>query len=394
MNPFVRSRRPASRLPLAAGAQQRTRIHSWGFSLMNFRTARLEANPFKSVPHRALGNRTGVRQVFARSAFTLLETILALSLSALLLGAIFTAIDQSWRTSASGREEMERAQLARALIHRIEVDIRAITYIAPPPVEETTDASTTSSSSTGGSSSGSGSSGGSGSRSSSGGGASGGSSGGKSGGGGSSGGGKSGSGSSGGSFGGFAAASSSSPTSSTAATDTSATTEETGPNSKSIGIRGTIQSFEISIARPRRDLLPTSAGAATVRTSDLRQVSYSFLPPGTSSTSGLIRTEGDRMAVEAVEANGAAASQISSSQILAPEVATFRVRYFDGTTWLETWDSDTIGRIPRAVEVTISFLPPKRKPPIFNVAVSKSMNSFRTVVLIPVSDPYPKELVE
>ncbi len=361
---------------------------------MNFRTARLEANPFKSVPHRALGNRTGVRQVFARSAFTLLETILALSLSALLLGAIFTAIDQSWRTSASGREEMERAQLARALIHRIEVDIRAITYIAPPPVEETTDASTTSSSSTGGSSSGSGSSGGSGSRSSSGGGASGGSSGGKSGGGGSSGGGKSGSGSSGGSFGGFAAASSSSPTSSTAATDTSATTEETGPNSKSIGIRGTIQSFEISIARPRRDLLPTSAGAATVRTSDLRQVSYSFLPPGTSSTSGLIRTEGDRMAVEAVEANGAAASQISSSQILAPEVATFRVRYFDGTTWLETWDSDTIGRIPRAVEVTISFLPPKRKPPIFNVAVSKSMNSFRTVVLIPVSDPYPKELVE
>ena len=189
---------------------------------MNFRTARLEANPFKSVPHRALGNRTGVRQVFARSAFTLLETILALSLSALLLGAIFTAIDQSWRTSASGREEMERAQLARALIHRIEVDIRAITYIAPPPVEETTDASTTSSSSTGGSS------GGSGSRSSSGGGASGASSGGKSGGGGSSGGGKSGSGSSGGSFGGFAAASSSSPTSSTAATDTSATTEETG----------------------------------------------------------------------------------------------------------------------------------------------------------------------
>jgi hypothetical protein len=352
---------------------------------MNFRTARLEANPFKSVRDRPLGNRTGVRQIFARTAFTLLETILALSLSALLLGAIFTAIDQSWRTSASGREEMERAQLARALIHRIEVDLRAITYIAPPPVEDTADSSATSSSSSGGSSSGG---------SSSGGGASGGSSSGKSGGGGSGGGGKSGSGSSGGSFGGFAAASSSSSTSSTAATDTSATTEETGPNSKSIGIRGTIQSFEISIARPRRDLLPMSGGAATVRTSDLRQVTYSFLPPGTSSTSGLIRTEGDRMAVEAVEANGAAASQISSSQILAPEVATFRVRYFDGTTWLETWDSDTIGRIPRAVEVTISFLPPKRKPPIFNVAVSKSMNSFRTVVLIPVSDPYPKELVE
>ena len=369
---------------------------------MNFRPACPGATPSKIVRQRSAGNRTGVRQECVRSAFTLLETILALSLSALLLGAIFTAIDQSWRTSASGREEMERAQLARALIHRIEVDIRAITYIAPPPVGETADSSTTSSSSSGASSSGGSGSSGSGSGSSNGGssggsssgGASGGSSGGKSGGGGSSGGSKSGSGSSGGSSGGSAAASSSSSTSSAAATDTSATTEETGPNSKSIGIRGTIQSFEISIARPRRDLLPMSAGAAAVRTSDLRQVSYSFLPPGTSSTSGLIRTEGDRMAVEAVEANGAAANQISSSQLLAPEVATFRVRYFDGTTWLETWDSDTIGRIPRAVEVTISFLPPKRKPPIFNVAVSKSMNSFRTVVLIPVSDPYPKELVE
>ena len=86
-----------------------------------------------------------------RSAFTLLETILALSLSALLLGAIYAAIDQSWKTAVSGREEMERAQLARALIHKIEVDIRAITFVPPPPVEATDEAGTTTSSTNSGS---------------------------------------------------------------------------------------------------------------------------------------------------------------------------------------------------------------------------------------------------
>ena len=120
MNGFIRSRLRTSRLPVEAGAEQRTSIHSWRFSLMNFRPACPGATPSKIVRQRSAGNRTGVRQECVRSAFTLLETILALSLSALLLGAIFTAIDQSWRTSASGREEMERAQLARALIHRIE----------------------------------------------------------------------------------------------------------------------------------------------------------------------------------------------------------------------------------------------------------------------------------
>ena len=69
------------------------------------------------------------------------------------------------------------------------------------------------------------------------------------------------------------------------------------------------------------------------------------------------------------------------------------IRYFDGRIWSESWDTDTIGRIPRAVEVSIAFTPPRRKPPIFSAAVSRSMNSFRTVILIPVSDPYPKDFL-
>ena len=81
-----------------------------------------------------------------RSGFTLLETMLALTLALLLLSAVYAAIDQSWKLTSSGREEMERAQLARALIHRISIDIRAITYVAPPPVDDTDTSTTTTSS--------------------------------------------------------------------------------------------------------------------------------------------------------------------------------------------------------------------------------------------------------
>ena len=49
-------------------------------------------------------SRFKVQPRHQRSAFTLLETMLALSLSAMLLAGIYAAIDQSWRVSASGRE--------------------------------------------------------------------------------------------------------------------------------------------------------------------------------------------------------------------------------------------------------------------------------------------------
>ena len=100
------------------------------------------------------------------------------------------------------------------------------------------------------------------------------------------------------------------------------------------------------------------------------------------------------MAVEMVEANGGMATQMSAVQVVAPEVSALQFRYFDGRMWYNTWDSDSVGRIPRAVEVQIAFPPPRHKAPIFNIAVSRSMDTFRTVILIPVSDPFPKEFLQ
>ena len=100
------------------------------------------------------------------------------------------------------------------------------------------------------------------------------------------------------------------------------------------------------------------------------------------------------MAVEVVEASGNAATQISNIQSVAPEVSALYFRYFDGRVWSESWDSDTMLRIPRAVEVTFAFPPPRRRSALFGSGSSQTMNTFRTVILIPVSDPFPKEFAE
>lgn len=300
-------------------------------------------------PRRASRLRAG----YFRRAFTLLEVLLALTLSVILLGAIFTTMTQSWRLTASGREEMERSQLARALARKIAMDVRSIVFVPPLLTDE--DAAATGSSgstattsaassalsgaSTGGSSSGSGSTGGS----------------------------------------------------TSGSTSTATATDTQKPSVKSIGIRGNAQRIEMHISRARRDLdFSTSVDGNKVRshTSDLRVLTYQLSPTGT----GLIRTEGDRLATLMVEEKGAAAASMSAPQVLAPEVSYLQFRFFDGAAWYPSWDSESSGRLPRALEVTIGFAPPKIVPgPLFRVAVSSSANQFRTVVLLPIADPLPEE---
>ena len=114
---------------------------------------------------------------------------------------------------------------------------------------------------------------------------------------------------------------------------------------------------------------------------------------GSSAGTGLIRSEGDRLIVQTIEEKGGGAAMASKSQALAPEVSALAFRYFDGTHWQTAWDSVSNGYLPRAVEVSIAFTPPKNAGgPLANVTVSSSTNQFRTVILVPVADPLPPEL--
>ena len=283
-----------------------------------------------------------------RRGFSLLEVMLSLTLSVMLLTAIFSAMNQSWRLTASGREEMARSQLARALLRKISLDVRAVMFVPPPPSDDDADSKSSSTSSTASTS-----------------------------------------------------GSTTSSTSSTSASSSSATDSatETKPSATSIGIRGTATQIELHISRARRDLnfaTNVDGNTVTTRTSDLLAVTYALALAGSGSSAGtgLIRSEGDRLIVQSVEEHGGSVAQISRSQALAPEVVSLAFRYFDGTHWQTVWDSVSNGYLPRAVEVSIAFTPPKNAGgPLANVTVSSSTNQFRTVILVPVSDPLPPELV-
>ena len=69
----------------------------------------------------------------ARSGFTLLEVVIALSLLLFLMTLVYTALDSYWTLSTKGRREMEQAQLARAVFDQISLDLRSIAFV---PVEE------------------------------------------------------------------------------------------------------------------------------------------------------------------------------------------------------------------------------------------------------------------
>ena len=43
---------------------------------------------------------------------------------------------------------------------------------------------------------------------------------------------------------------------------------------------------------------------------------------------------------------------------LAPEVVQIEFHYFDGSDWLDEWDSSTQGQLPKAVEILLTVRAP------------------------------------
>ena len=89
-----------------------------------------------------LHNRNSVRS----SGFTMLEVILAIGLTGLLLAAIYSALDLYWKYTTLGQQQVERAQIARAVFQKISQDLHSVTYMQETVVEE--EESTTGSSET------------------------------------------------------------------------------------------------------------------------------------------------------------------------------------------------------------------------------------------------------
>ena len=73
----------------------------------------------------------GVKLTARRVGLTLLELILSLGLSVILLSAVGMALRLYWRSFEVKRTNVEQAHLARALLRRIEDDIRSAVQFTP-----------------------------------------------------------------------------------------------------------------------------------------------------------------------------------------------------------------------------------------------------------------------
>ena len=268
-----------------------------------------------------------------RTAFTLLEVILALALTTVVVGLIGMAIHVNFNLADKSRRQVEEAQLARALLQRIAEDLRnAVPY------------STADSSSSGGSSSSSGSS--------------------------------------------SSLSGSSDSASSLDASDGSAT-EATPSGTLSGGLIGDVECLQVDTSRRpwsnRRPATASTNDGSPAPTSDVTTVIYCLGNPGMVSPTeqsgsssaaggGLYRRAMERNAFLFAVAQGQTDLLSRATDLLGAEVVNLRFTYYDGTTSSDTWDSSQQGKLPTAVKVTVALSRPNAarnaSPMIYDLLVT------------------------
>ncbi|HAH48302.1 MAG TPA: hypothetical protein DCM07_26340, partial [Planctomycetaceae bacterium] len=258
----------------------------------------------------------------------------------LLLAAIYSALDLYWKYTTIGQQQVERAQIARAVFQKFSQDLHSVTFMQKTAEEEE------------------------------------------------------------------------SPSDSSETESEEVVIEVTNPDDAytngNIGVFGDAQSLVLHISRPgRQPLFVSSNGSTAAMQSDLLSVSYFLAIAGAEglqgavgdqyrstattgqSTQGLARLEGDRLAMSM--ADGSADIQVlaQQSQLLAAEISSLQFQYFDGSDWLEVWDSIEYGTVPQAIKVTIGFQNENIEglEKIANEKINGFENKFSMVIALPLALP-------
>jgi type II secretory pathway pseudopilin PulG len=304
----------------------------------------------KSI-HRS-GSAVRVRQ---RSAFTLLELLLALSLTIMLLTAVYSALELHWRFSTLGQAEVERAQIARAVLTKMSADIRSTMFSASTDAytedydsDDDTDDDT--------------------------------------------------------------------EANSIPLDDPEDLYEDMDPDvtdpadayaGSSVGVFGDAVSLVLHIRRPYRQVAGADEDVLNPHSqSDQKSVSY-FLAGGEGSLAsmvagqfqikndyedgidGLGRMSGDRFTLALADQQGDLVQLASQTKLIAEEINSLDFEYHDGTEWLKEWDSDLQERVPNAIGVTIGFREPNHpEGSILYHQPSESTDTYRIVVPMVVSQPF------
>jgi hypothetical protein len=284
------------------------------------------------------------REPFARRCrwqrgITLLELLLALALSGVVMGVITMAIDLNLRTLDTGRAEVEQARLAQAVLRHIADDIR--NAVAYQPIDLSSARQTAAGADVAGIMD---------------------------------------DGFNPDDLGGF---SDSGIADFDLGLDASL---EAGLTINTLDIEGTVEptgvpglygnqfELQVDVSRlPRIDqyervLSAEDPTASADIPSDVKTISYYLRTEegtgigiaGSGETVpslGLIRRQLDRAVASWSAENGTLDAAEYPGQVLAAEVNYLEFRYFDGTDWLTEWDSEAMGSLPLAVEITIGIDP-------------------------------------
>ncbi len=286
-----------------------------------------------------------------RSGFTLIEMLIALSLSLVLISAIYSAVSMHWKYEQVGRERIDRAQVSLAVLRLLTEDVGSVMFTPPTNVsqeeEETAEATTSS-----------------------------------------------------------ATSPSTSTTTATTPEETATTTDST---QASLGIVGTADQLQLDISQPaREDFVPDESndqsGTSLPATSDSVRVTWGMMTPTTAlpDDSGrrsltvnpaLARQLADRLrGVVEVEEDASNSVALSDASILAREVVSLQFRYYDGYSWVTEWDSVVKERLPLAIEVTIGFIKQDYKQPgSLNLPGQVTIVPVKHVIHVPSSTPVSGE---
>ncbi|QDU05592.1 Pseudopilin GspJ [Gimesia chilikensis] len=280
------------------------------------------------------------------TGFTLLEVILAIGLTSLLLAAIYAALDLYWKYTTLGHRQVEQAQIARAVFQKISHDLHCVTYRL-----ETAEAETE------------------------------------------------------------GTGSADSETEEAETVEIQVTNTDDAYTSGNIGVYGDSQSLVLHTSRPARQplLLSSNSGATTTSSvrSDLLSVSYFLAVAGAGGlqgaagdqfrntswggedVQGVARLEGDRLSMSMADQAADLEQMASQSELLAPEISSLQFQYFDGTDWLELWDSTEYGTVPQAIRVTIGFRSDLQQTALesVNEKINGYNNTYSMVIALPLALP-------
>lgn len=144
---------------------------------------------------------------------------------------------------------------------------------------------------------------------------------------------------------------------------------------------------------------PTSS-----RPSDVKSISYflSSAPPVAASMEfdqqavqqgGLYRRQIDRAVASYRGETSAPGVPDEYSKLLAPEIVGLEFRYFDGSGWVNEWDSDEVQYFPTAIEVVLTIDASRlqtrnggRNQPVDIRQQLSGIQQFRTVVHLPAAE--------